>query len=116
MLEAPRLLLERALLPLQPPDPPPNPPRLPIDEVLPTLRLPTRLPLPPKLPLPPRLESPDERLLIPAPLRLPTPPGRLVLPRFPPWRPMSRCAARWRLFNESPRAVPPNLFAVPRSP
>src|ERR1044072_8795043 len=29
---------------------------------------------------------------------------------------MSRCAARCRFPNESPRAVPPNRLAVPRSP
>ena len=66
--------------------------------------------------IPPRLDIPDERLLTPAPPRLPTPPWRVVLPRFPPCRPTFRCALRWRLFNESPRVVPPNLFAVPRSP
>src|SRR6185369_8236489 len=80
-------------------------------------------------PPPARLETPDERLPAPAPARLlpapapprllpapPTPPGRDVLPRFPPCRPTFRCADRWRLFNESPRVVPPNLFAVARLP
>src|SRR4029077_2325619 len=80
--------------------------------------LPTRSAPPPKLPLPARLPAPAPPPT-PAPPRLPalpTPPGREVLPRFPPCRPTFRCAARWRLFNESPRVVPPNLFAVPRSP
>src|SRR5258706_14891283 len=61
---------------------------------------PARLPKPP--PPPPRLPIPD-------------PPARL-LARLPPCRPTCCRALACRLESESPRAVPPNLFAVPRSP
>src|SRR4029077_1038592 len=46
---------------------------------------------------------------------LPAPPPRL-LTKFPPCRPICCRALDCRLESESPRAVPPNLFAVPRSP
>src|SRR5437773_3930654 len=62
-------------------------------------------PSPPRLPAP----APLVRLLTPAP------PPRL-LAKFPPCRPTCCRALAWRLESESPRAVPPNLFAVPRSP
>jgi len=137
MLEAPRELEERALLPLKPEEPPPKPPAL-----LPLLdgmfRLPILSPPPPldDLPLPPRLDAlgdPD-RLPEPAPERsndpplsepdrFPAPPAERFAdpalgdePRVPPCRPAC-CwrALAWRLDSESPRAVPPNLSAVARS-
>jgi hypothetical protein len=106
MLEDPRELEDRALLPL----PPPNallPPRDPDEE----LRLPTRSPPPPPpLPPPPRLPEPPELRSKP-----PDPPERLLaLARSPPlrlccWR---DCAPAEREDAESPRAEPPYLLAV----
>src|SRR5262249_53995125 len=122
MLDDPRLELILESLPLKPP----NAPRL--DELLPRLRLPIRSPPPPPArletparwppPTLPRLAAPP-RLLKPDPLpklaRSPTPPGRVVLPRLPPCRPIWPRALRCRLARESPRVLPPNLFAVFRS-
>src|SRR5262245_45422187 len=109
MLEEPRALEALARLPLPPPlKPPPPPPRLLCD----TLRLPTRSPPPP----PPRL--PEPKLLEPA-LRLdaPAPPPRVAL--FDPRDRLSLCRLRaccCRADAESPRAPPPYLLAVARSP
>jgi len=106
------------------------PPRfkLPLSPRPPELRSLTPAP-PPRLFVPTLLSPtpvPPARLLAPE-LRSPAPPARLsllVLPagstaRFetlPPWRPTCCRALDWRLANESPRVVPPNLFAVLRSP
>lgn len=127
MLEEPRELLARAPLPLMPDDAPPNALRLVALPEFGTCRLPTRSPPPPRLVLP----APPPRLELPAP-----PPrldaSRVPAPRFPPpgccrsatpprSPPAGRCLAWfWRAFacrfdNESPRVVPPNLFAVDRS-
>src|SRR5262249_31314861 len=113
MLEAPRLLPERALDPLYPLDPPPKASRFP-----PPLRDRSRLPIrsgpppPARLPRPappPRLPAPPARLPTPAP-----PPARL-LARLPPCLPSCCRALACRLVRESPRVVPPNRFAVARS-
>src|SRR6516164_3348094 len=109
MLEAPRLLLARALDPLypwEPLEPPPNASRFP-----PPLRDRSR---PPMLFGPP----PRARLLPPTPpaVRLLTPPpAARLLPRLPPCRPTCCRALAWRFARESPRVVPPNLSAVARS-
>src|SRR4051812_41072702 len=107
MLDAPRLLPERALdplYPLAPRDPPPQASRFP-----PPPRETSRLPMRSAPP-------PPARLLIPAPARLPVPvPPLRALDRLPPCRPTCCRALAWRLESESPRAVPPNLSAVPRS-
>src|ERR1700748_2958957 len=108
MLEAPRLLLARALDPLYPLEPPPKASRFP-----PPLRERSRLPTRSAPPAPP----PAARLLIPAP---PPPPARLLTPapprllaRLPPCRPICCRAPDWRLARESPRAAPPNRSAGP---
>src|SRR6185295_1410364 len=97
-LDAPRELLERALLPLHPLDPPPKPPE---PEPPPTLRLPIDSPPPLRPPAPPA-----ERSLVPADGRLepPAPPaerslvpadGRLEPPAPPaPFRPPAPPAPR----------------------
>src|SRR5437762_1021310 len=59
--------------------------------------------------------APPPRLLTPARLLRPAPAPRL-LDRLPPCRPTCCRALAWRLASESPRVVPPNLSAVPRSP
>src|SRR5690348_5098403 len=113
MLDAPRELLARALDPLIPPEPPPKapPPLDPPPEE--TLRLPTRSPPPPPrfaptlfAPPAPRLPAPDcwrpPRSIVPACAPCPLPPNC-------PW--FCRALA-CRLPMESPRAVPPYLFAV----
>src|SRR5258708_40374754 len=104
MLEAPRLLPERALdplYPLEPREPPPKASRFP-----PPPRDTSRLPIRPAPPPPARLAAPPAaRLLAPAP------PLR-ALDRLPPCRPTCCRALAWRLESESPRAVPPNLSAV----
>jgi len=102
MLDEPRLLLLRAELPLI------DRPELPLLADEPLRLLPPRLLLsllPPRFPLLPKLPEsrPPPRSMVPADCR-------------PPFR-----ACCWRAFvcleeSESPRAVPPNLFAVPRSP
>src|SRR5262249_8760796 len=109
MLEAPRLLLERAALPLKPPDPPPKPPRS--EKPLPTLRLPTRSPppIPPAPPVAGRLPTPPR---FPAAGRLPSPPP--ALPRLPFWRAICCWAPFCRLASESPLAFEPNRLAVAR--
>src|SRR3954469_5573932 len=99
MLDAPRLLPERALdplYPLEPRDPPPKASRFPPPPRV-TSRLPMRFAPPPVA-----------RLLTPAP---PLP----ALDRLPPCRPTCCRALAWRLASESPRVVPPNLSAVARS-
>jgi len=125
MLEEPRLLFARALLPLYPPEPPPNAERL--LPPLGILRLPTRSPPPPPdrllalpaerllTPAPPaRLPAPPaERSLTPAPAaRLPALPAERLLGRLPPSLDICCRALAWRLARESPRVVPPYLFAV----
>src|SRR5246127_5011157 len=105
MLEAPRLLLPRALDPLYPREPPPKASRFP-----PPLRERSRPPIrsaPPPLALFPK-PAPPPRLPMPAP------PPRL-LERLPPCRPNCCRALACRLLRESPRVVPPNLSAVARS-
>jgi hypothetical protein len=121
ILDAPRELLERA--PLAPPEEPPKaPPPLELDDAL---RFPPRSPLPPLFEsmllalgrLPPRSEAParspplspappDARF---APLSPAPPDARLPAPCCCRWR-----ASAWRFPIESPRAVPPYLFAVDR--
>ena len=76
--------------------------RLPLDRLL-TLGLPPRLP--------------EDRLLTPGLLpRLPAPPEArlLALGMLPPCRLTCWRALAWRVDRESPRAVPPYLFAVAR--
>jgi len=112
MLDDPRELLDRALLPLKPFEPPPTaeepldpppPPPLRLEELALGLA-----------PPPPRLEAPALGLAPPPPPRLeelarglaPAPPPRLPAPAC--WR-----AAAWPLLpREPPRADPPYLFAV----
>src|ERR1700745_3458734 len=105
MLEAPRLLLPRALDPLYPRAPPPKASRCP-----PPLRERSR---------PPIRSAPPPLALFPTPappprLPMPAPPPRL-LERLPPCRPNCCRALACRLLRESPRVVPPNLSAVARS-
>ena len=108
MLEAPRLLLARAELPLAPPEPPPN--ALLLRELAvgeeETLRFPMLSP-PPRFIVPawapPRLAL---VLLTPAP---PVPP-RFIVPAWAP--PRVPWAEVCRADGEVPRAVPPYLFAV----
>jgi hypothetical protein len=110
MLEDPRELDERALLPLPPPLNALLPPRDPDDEVL---RLPTFDPPPPDRAEPPAPPPPEERVLAP-----PAPEDRLlalVPARSPPLRLddcCRDCAPAERDDAESPRAEPPYLFAV----
>jgi hypothetical protein len=110
MLDEPRALEALARLPLPPLKPPPE--RL----LWETLRLPTRSPPPPlKLPEPPpaRLEP------LPARLEAPAPPLRFESALFEPRDRLSLCRLRaccWRADAESPRAPPPYLLAVARSP
>jgi hypothetical protein len=113
MLDAPRLLLPRALDPSYPRVPPPNASRFP-----PPLRERSRPPMrsgpaaPDLLPKSPPLD----RLLMPASPRLPRPdPPTPLLARLPPCLPSCCRALVWRLDKESPRVVPPNLSAVARS-
>ena len=121
MLEAPRLLLARAELPLIPLEPPPNAlllRELAVGEAE-TLRFPmlSPPPAPPRFIVPawapPRLAL---VLLTPAP---PAPPRSIV----PAWAPPRLVAPAWapprvpwaevcRADGEVPRAVPPYLFAV----
>ena len=113
MLEEPRLLLPRALDPLNPLDPPPKASRFP-----PPLRERSRLPILSAPPPPARLLTPaPPRLLtpVPPPARLLTPAPPRLLARLPPCRPTCCRALAWRLESESPRVVPPNLSAVARS-
>ena len=103
MLEEPRALDAEARLPLPPLKPPP--PRL----LWETLRLPTWLPL--RLPPEPKLPEP--------PARLEAPPLRLDIALFEPRDMLSACRLRacdCRAEAESPRAPPPYLLAVARSP
>src|ERR1051325_3163037 len=113
ILDAPRELLARALDPLNPPEPPPKapPPLDPPPED--TLRLPMRSPPPPPR-FAPRPSAP------PAP-RFPAPdcwrPPRSIVPACAPCPRLPNCPWFWRalacrLPMESPRAVPPYLFAV----
>ena len=102
MLEAPLLLLARALLPLKPPEPPPNALRLPPPELRPMSRLPMRSPpplgrllvMPVRSPAPRVVErSPDpperERSVkLLAPERLPSPPDCARLPNPPALAPV----------------------------
>src|SRR5437879_5542593 len=78
MLDEPRELLARALLPLVPPEPPPKPPpRVLAPELGDTLRLPTRSPPPPARFAPELLAPPVARLPAPGccpPPRCPPPP------------------------------------------
>src|SRR5262249_24146342 len=107
MLDEPRELLDRALLPLKPPEPPPK--ALELREARPELRL---APAPP-LRLLALAPAPPLRLPAPAPpppplARAPAPPPRLPALRLlalavPPRLPEPR---------DSPRAVPPYLPAV----
>src|SRR3977135_1656910 len=106
MLEAPRLLLPRAFDPLYPREPPPKASRFP-----PPLRERFRLPM--RSAPPPRAGLPEPPLPPPR-LPIPDPPARL-LARLPPCRPTCCRALACRLERESPRVVPPNLFAVARS-
>src|SRR5258708_39126298 len=105
MLDAPRLLPERALdplYPLEPRDPPPKASRFP-----PPPRVTSRLPMRSAPPPPARLPTPPPaRLLTPAP-------PLLALDRLPPCRPTCCRALALRLASESPRAVPPHLSARP---
>src|SRR5712671_809282 len=103
MLDAPRLLLARALEPLYPLEPPPKASRFP-----PPLRDRSRLPI--RSAPPPLAPSPPPARL----LRPPSPPRSLA--RLPPCRPTCCRALAWRFDIASPRVVPPNLSAVPRSP
>src|SRR5262245_11162534 len=96
-------------LPILPPParlprlPPPPPGRLP--------RLPPPPPTPPRLP-----RLPPPRLPPPPPARLPRlPPPAPPLRTLPPGRDTCCRAPAWRFASESPRAVPPYLFAVARS-
>ena len=99
MLEAPRLLLARALEPLYPLEPPPNASRFP-----PPLRERSR---------PPMRSAPPPPAPSPPPARLPRPPSPArLLAREPPCRPTCCRALACRLESESPRAVPPNRSAV----
>src|SRR5258707_12832469 len=107
MLDAPRLLPERALdplYPLEPLEPPPKASRFP-----PPPRVTSRLPIRSAPPPPARLPAPPL-----ARLPAPAPPLR-ALERLPPCRPTCCRALACRLASESPRAVPPNLSAVARS-
>jgi hypothetical protein len=106
MLEAPRLLLALAELPLVPPEPPPNVPllrELAVGEAE-TLRFPILSPPPAPLRFivlawaPPRFAP-----VLPAP-------ARLVVPAWAP--PRVPWAEVCRADGEVPRAVPPYLFAV----
>jgi hypothetical protein len=111
MLAEPRALLARAALAVgRLLDAPPNALPLRLDE-LGTLRLPTRS-APPAL----RLDPPSP--VVPADGRFaPALPVRLALPGDPVLVDgLFRWAADCRFATESPRAVPPNLFAVARSP
>src|ERR1700746_1956700 len=104
MLEAPRLLLPRALDPLYPREPPPKASRFP-----PPLRERSR---------PPIRSAPPPLVLLPKPApppRLPMPPAAPLLDRLPPCRPSCCRAAAWRKERAPPRVVPPNLSAVARS-
>jgi hypothetical protein len=123
MLDEPRELLALAELPDPPPEPPPSAsPREPeLDEVL---RFPTRSP-PPDEDRVPDL-SPAPAALSPAPPALlslarppPAPPGpdrSAVEGRLALFRAWFCRAFAWRSEAELPRVVPPNLFAVLRSP
>ena len=118
MLDMPRLLLLRAAPPLVREEAPPKALLLLELGVLGTLRLPTRSP--------PALDLLEPRLLAPVVPRFA--PRLPVLARFPvprsivpacgrlAWRETFWRAFAWRLATESPRVVPPNLFAVARSP
>src|SRR5262245_36332462 len=156
MLDAPRLLAARALEPLYPPRPPPNPslrpppcdisrlptlsgplaprppnpcdglparpPPIPCDGPLPARPPPGPCDGPPPARLPPGLcDGPPPARPPPGPCdgppaRPPARPASRVLARFPPWRPTCWRAPACRLDRESPRALPPNLFAVALSP
>src|SRR5277367_1602559 len=115
MLEEPRELLARAPPPLMPEDAPPKALRFVALGDFGTCRLPTRSPPPPRLELPPPAPRLDVSR-VPAP-RLP-PPGCCRFP-IPPRSPPAGCCLAWfwrafdcRFERESPRVVPPNLFAV----
>jgi len=111
MLREPRELDVRALDPLNPPEPPPNP--LFRELLLGTLRFPIRSELAP--PLEGRVLAPGEPARLPPPL---PPEGRVLalggpglLP--PPLPPAGRVLAFGpRLPGASPRAFPPYLLAV----
>ncbi len=115
ILEEPRELLARALLP-PPEEPPKAPPFEPPPEPDDTFRPPTPSPPPPlfesmppalgRFPPPPEAPARFDEPRSPAP-----PDARLLAPDCCcRWR-----ASDWRLDMESPRDVPPNLFAVDRS-
>src|SRR5215469_16193308 len=118
MLEAPRELLARALLPLREEPPKASPLRDPPPADV--LRLPTRSP--PPLRFPPLSLVPALGRFPPRSPRSPSPPPRFapLSPAPPAARlPTPPCCCRWRAFAwrfamESPRAVPPYLLAVER--
>jgi len=113
MLDEPRLLRERALEPLNLSEPPPNADSLPLPRE--TSRCPTRSPAPAAR----LLEAAPARSRAAAPAWLArSPAAARAWPATPevPTAPLCRapCRLAWRLAIESPRAVPPYLFAVER--
>ena len=92
MLELPRLLFERALLPFHPLEPPPKPPLEPRFELLGEFRLPIRSAL---------LRLPAAGAL----LRFATP--ALLRSDSPPCWDICRWAPCCRFETEAPRVVPP---------
>src|SRR5437660_2564385 len=135
MLEPPLLLLARAEFPLRPPPPlPKEPPR----ELAPeeTLRFPTLLALPAPLgrvagfvlglealppPAPPGFPTPPAPPGFPAPPAPPGPPAFPIPPAPPgppgfPMPPTPPAPPGRPTPPAPPGPLPPNLFAVPRSP
>ncbi len=114
LLEKPRLLLVRALGRLNPLEAPPMEFRLPAPPRE-RFRPPARAAAPAPMPAPPaRLALPTPPARLPRP-EFPLKPAAGLLFSFPPCRAICCRALAWRCVRESPRALPPNLLAVPLS-